>query len=51
MITSNHVPLICGVLFGEQRGLAAVPDDHEQSGTVAVARDQIPWDRYFVDPR
>ena len=36
MIMSSHMPLICSVLLGEQCGLAAVPDDHEQSGTVIV---------------
>jgi hypothetical protein len=33
---SSHTPLICSPLLGEQCGLAAVPDDHEQSGTVVV---------------
>jgi hypothetical protein len=32
MIMSNRAPLTCGVLAGEQCGLAGVPDDHEQSG-------------------
>jgi hypothetical protein len=31
---NNHMPLTCGVLAGEQRDLAGVPDDHEQSGAV-----------------
>lgn len=33
---SSHTPPICSPLLGEQCGLAAVPDDHEQSGTVVV---------------
>ena len=33
---SSHTPLICSPLLGEQRGLAALPDDHEQSRTVVV---------------
>jgi hypothetical protein len=33
---SSRTPLICSPLLGEQCGLAAVPDDHEQSGTVVV---------------
>ena len=34
---SNHAPLTCGVLAGEQCDLAGFPDDHEQSGTVVMA--------------
>jgi hypothetical protein len=36
MIMSNHMPLTCGVLMGEQRGLAGVPDDHEQWDAAVV---------------
>jgi hypothetical protein len=36
MIMSNHTLLTCGVRAGEQRDLAGVPDDHEQSGTVVM---------------
>ena len=33
---SNHAPLTCGVLAGEQCDLAGVPGDHEQSGAVVM---------------
>ena len=36
MIMSNHTLLTCGIRAGEQRDLAGVPDDHEQSGAVVM---------------
>lgn len=40
MIMSSHTPLTCGVLVGEQCGLADVSGDHEQSSAVAVDEPQ-----------
>jgi len=43
LIMSGHAPLICSALLGEQSGLAAVPDEHEQSSSVVVGcGDQAP---------
>src|ERR1700691_3095414 len=36
-IMSNRGPLTCGVLAGEQRDLAGVPDVHEQSGALVMS--------------
>jgi hypothetical protein len=39
MIMSNHAPLTCSVLDGEQCGLAGFADDHEQSGMIVAGAE------------
>jgi hypothetical protein len=46
---SNHTPLTCGVLGSEQCGLAGVPDDHEQSGSVGMSASPVIHDRCCTD--